>query len=115
MAKKKDKFGKSDIAQLLVGTFVIASGTFLGSDKEITTLAGVLTFIILLVVAVVIFSIISLTRRGVILRVAVTVPVVILVAFAFEQIITGHISLGHVFLHAGIALPISAGIDAIKD
>lgn len=114
MARKPDKFGKADIAQLLVGAFVIAEGTYFGGI-ETTLLQGFLTFLVLLAIASIIFGIIAVTRKGVLLRVLIYVPALIGIATLLELVITGHINWSAVLIHAGTALPISAGIDAIKD
>lgn len=109
-----DKFGKNDVAQILVGTFVIASGTLLSQGKEISLISGLLVFLVLLVVAGTIFSIIG-ARDSMMKRIWVSVTVLFFISLMIDYLINNHVDLGKVFLHTGTALPIAAGIDAIRE
>ena len=113
--KKGDSFGKTDIAQLLTGTFVIVSGTFMGQDKLINLLPALVVISASLVVTIGIFAITSAKRRGILLRMAVTIPTLFIFALVMAYAMTGGIAIGNVLIHTATALPISAGIDALKE
>lgn len=112
--KKGDKFDKTDIAQILVGAFVIAESTYFGG-VDVSLFFSILTFLVLLSVAITIFSIISIKRKGIILRILITVPSLLIIATILEILLTKEFNIANILIHSGIALPISAGIDALKD
>jgi len=115
MSKDKDKFGKTDIAQILAGAFIIGSTAFMGAERTISLFLGFSIFMVFLTVAVIIFGITSLKRSGFFMRLAITIPALFLIALLLEFMVTQQINISKVFVYTGIALPISAGIDALRD
>ena len=110
----KDKFGMTDIAQILAGSFIIIASVYSGQNKTVSTFGGILLFAILLVIGIFIFSVTSKNKKGVLLRLLIAIPMAFIVASIAEYVITESINIGRIFLYAGLVLPVSAGIDALR-